>query len=101
MQKIHFLMLKKLKISESAQLCSENFVVFFSKVHAQAGASPVPQGRLQRQAGRERSGQAAQEEGCKFRIEGGQSRGGVFKDYFRRHSDLRRHENRFLCRLQP
>ena len=25
----------------------------------------------------------------------------VFKDYFRWHSDLRRHENRFLCRLEP
>ena len=25
----------------------------------------------------------------------------VFKDYFHRHSDLCRHENQFLCRLQP
>ena len=25
----------------------------------------------------------------------------VFKDFFRWHSDLRRHENRFQCRLQP
>ena len=24
-----------------------------------------------------------------------------FKVYFRQHSYLRRHENRFLCRLQP